>query len=135
VWQHSEDWGLVCVARRVQPRTERRSVTIAVCDLGAGIRNTLAQRYEVSDWSDADAIAHAARPGYSRCGDRRGIGLPQALAIARRFDGALVIRSGAARVHFADRRFHLGAPFPGVQITLTVRQRRPAPGRTRVGEW
>jgi hypothetical protein len=133
VWQHSEDWGLVCVARGLQPRTERRSVTVAVADLGIGIRSSLGQRYEIADWSDADAIAHAVRPGYSRCGEQRGIGLTQALAVARRFDGALVLRSGAARVHFADRRFHMGAPFPGVQLSLTVRQRRAGVGSTEGG--
>lgn len=124
VWQHSEDWGMVCVGRGVQPRTGRRSVTIAVADLGVGMRRSLAQRYEVTDWSDADAIVHATRPGYSRCGDQRGIGLTQVLAMARRFDGALVIRSGGARVHFADRRAHPTAPFPGVQVSLTLRERR-----------
>jgi hypothetical protein len=126
VWQHSEDWGMVCVGRGVQPRTGRRSVTIAVADLGVGMRCSLAQRYEVADWSDAEAIVHATRPGYSRCGDQRGIGLTQVRAMARRFDGALVIRSGAVRVHFADRRFHLGASFPGVQVSLALRQRRHA---------
>jgi hypothetical protein len=115
------------VGRGVQPRTERRSVTIAVADLGIGIRGSLAQRYELSDWSDVEAILHAARPGYSRCEGRRGIGLTQALTVARRFDGSLTIRSGSARVHFADRRFHLVAPFPGVQIALTVREPRRAP--------
>src|SRR5262249_43812741 len=55
VWQHSEDRGLLCVARGIQPRTGRRSVTIAVADLGIGIRASLGQRYDISDWTDADA--------------------------------------------------------------------------------
>ena len=71
-------------------------MTLAVADLGIGIRDSLSQRYEVSDWTDADAIVHATKPGYSRCGEQRGIGLTQALAVARRFDGSLLIRSGAA---------------------------------------
>jgi hypothetical protein len=123
VWDHSGDVGIVAAHLARAPRTERPVVQVGVADLGVGIKASLAERYDVAAWSDAEAILFAVRPGVSRFGLRRGIGLTQALETARRCDGVLAIRSGTARVALPDRRSATGSLFPGTQIALELRGR------------
>jgi hypothetical protein len=123
VWDHAGTMGIVAAQLTRQPRTERPIIQVGVADLGIGIKASLAARYLVAAWSDAEAILHAVRPGVSRYDTRRGIGLTQALETARRADGALVIRSGTARVSLPDRRLATGSLFPGTQIALELRGR------------
>jgi hypothetical protein len=123
-WDHSGDVGVVAIALARQPRTERPLVQVGVADLGMGLKRSLASRYDVAAWSDAEAILHAVRPGVSRFDSRRGIGLTQVLETARRYDGTLLLRSGTARVQLPDRRSWTGSLFPGMQVALELKGRR-----------
>jgi hypothetical protein len=69
----------------------------------AGIKASLAERNDMAAWSDAETLLFAVRPGVSRFGTHRSIGLTQALETVRRCHGLLAIRSGTAR----------GSLFPG----------------------
>jgi anti-sigma regulatory factor (Ser/Thr protein kinase) len=124
VWDHSGDVGVVAIQLARQPRTERPLLQVGVADLGIGLKGSLASRYDVAAWSDAEAILQAVRPGVSRFDSRRGIGLTQALETARRFDGTLLLRSGTARVQLPDRRSWTGSLFPGTQIALELKGKR-----------
>jgi anti-sigma regulatory factor (Ser/Thr protein kinase) len=124
VWDHSGDVGVVAIQLARQPRTERPLVQVGVADQGIGLKGSLASRYDVAAWSDAEAILQAVRPGVSRIDSRRGIGLTQALETARRYDGTLLIRSGTARVQLPDRRSWTGSLFPGTQIALELKGKR-----------
>jgi len=124
VLDHSGDRGYV-VAQRYTDRTGRKFAVIGVVDMGMGIRESLASRFDVSDWTHAQAIVRALRKNVSR-DLARGIGLYVVNRICAEYEGALHIRSGDARVYVKGAQVHanVSPAFPGTQISLTLYEKR-----------
>ena len=124
ILDHSGDRGYV-VAQRYTDRRGRKFAVIGVVDLGMGIRESLASRFDVSDWTHAQAIAQALRKNVSR-DPERGIGLYVVSTICSEYEGTLHIRSGDARVYVKGARVHANVSpvFPGTQIGLTLYEKR-----------
>jgi hypothetical protein len=117
-------------AYRWQKRLGRNVLIISVADLGRGFRGSLAQEHSArfSDrWGDATALEAAFIHGLTRFPDSgRGQGIQQIRKQVRRWDGAISIRSGRARI--ADVPSWDDTPplvdgmqdFPGAQITIIL---------------
>jgi hypothetical protein len=114
--------------KRMQPA--RSVVVIAVCDSGVGLRRSLEggrRQPANSRWTDAVALETAVVNGMSRLGDpSRGQRLKGFRGYVYGHDGKLSVRSGTARIAYAPRwdddvplKENL-APFPGVQIQVTI---------------
>ena len=123
VLDHSFDRGYVAAQRYVDQRRGRKFAIIGVGDLGIGIRESLAVRYDVSEWTHATAITNAVRKQFSR-DPTRGLGLYVVQRICHEYGGGLHIRSGDARVYIRGRSFYRNetAPFPGTQVSITLYQ-------------
>ncbi len=123
VLDHSFDRGYVAAQRYMDHRRGKKFAIIGVCDLGIGIRGSLAMRYNVSAWTHATAIANAVRKQFSR-DPTRGLGLYVVNRICHDYGGGLHIRSGDARVYIRGRSAYRNetAPFPGTQISITLYQ-------------
>jgi hypothetical protein len=113
---------------RIQP--PRSVVVIAVCDAGVGLRRSLesGRRRPVNiRWNDAAALETAVVNGVSRYSEPdRGQQLKRFRGYVYGHDGKLSVRSGTARIAYAPRwdddvplKENL-APFPGVQIQVTI---------------
>ena len=121
ILDHSGDRGVLAAQRYLNPKMGKKFAIIAVCDLGIGIRESLATRYDTAEWTHARAIGNAVRKEFSREATR-GLGLYIVNRICREHRGSLHIRSGDARVYFRGKRgtVHTSAPFPGTQVSITL---------------
>lgn len=126
ILDHSTTWGYVAVQRYQDPRTRTKYAVIGVGDLGIGIKKSLAHRYEVEDWTHAQAILNSLKKNCSR-DPARGLGLYVVEQICRRYDGNLQIKSGDTRVYIRGRRHfeHRSAFFPGTLLSISLCQRLP----------
>lgn len=117
---HSEDQGFVAVQRYQRHSDGKRYVIIGVGDLGVGIKSSLGKRYDVSSWSNFDAIVKALKKEFSAY-PNRGLGLYMVSKITKDYGGALHIRSGDARAYLRQNiRGSQTAQFPGTQVSITL---------------
>ncbi len=121
ILDHSGDSGFLSAQRYVNTKLGRKFAIVGVCDLGIGIRESLAERFDVSDWTHAKAIVNAARKEFSRDA-ARGLGLYIVNQICQAYRGSLHIRSGDTRAYFRGKRttIHRSAPFAGTQVSITL---------------
>ena len=121
---HSGDRGYLAAQRYTNHKQGRKFAVISVCDLGIGIRESLATRYDVSSWSHGMAISNAVKKTFSR-DTARGLGLYVVRTICDDCDGTLHIRSGDSRVYFRGNRSRVydSGEFPGSQISITLYER------------
>jgi ABC-type transporter Mla MlaB component/anti-sigma regulatory factor (Ser/Thr protein kinase) len=121
---HSGDRGYLAAQRYTNHKQDRKFAVISVCDLGIGIRESLAARYDVSSWSHGMAISNAVKKTFSR-DTARGLGLYVVRTICDDCDGTLHIRSGDSRVYFRGNRSKVynSGKFPGSQISITLYER------------
>jgi hypothetical protein len=131
VLEHAEAPGWVAAqAYNWQRRLGRHVLAVAVGDLGVGFRGSLADEHSArygDRWGDATALEAAFIHGLTRFPDSgRGQGIQQMRKQVRRWNGAISIRSGTARI--ADvpdwddsPPITEGlAPFPGAQIHILL---------------
>lgn len=131
ILEHAEAPGWVCAqAYNWQKRLGRHVLIVAVSDLGRGFRGSLADEHSArfSDrWGDATALEAAFIHGLTRFHDTgRGQGIQQMRKQVRKWNGAISIRSGTARI--ADVPDWDDAPpltegleaFPGAHIQLLL---------------
>jgi anti-sigma regulatory factor (Ser/Thr protein kinase) len=131
ILEHAEAPGWVAAqAYNWQKRLGRHVLIIAVCDMGRGFRGSLAPEHSArfaDRWGDATALEAAFIHGLTRFPDsHRGQGIQQIRKQVRRWDGAISIRSGTARI--ADVPEWDDAPplteglepFPGAQIHILL---------------
>ena len=131
ILEHAEAPGWVCAqAYNWQKRLGRHVLIVAVSDLGRGFRGSLADEHSTrfSDrWGDATALEAAFIHGLTRFPDTgRGQGIQQMRKQVRKWNGAISIRSGTARI--ADVPDWDDAPplregleaFPGAHIHLLL---------------
>ncbi len=122
ILDHSGDRGVLVAQRYLNQKLGRKFAIIGVCDLGIGIRESLAERFDVSGWTHAQAIANAVRKEFSRDA-ARGLGLYIVNQICQQYRGSLHIRSGDTRVYFRGKRTYVlppSAPFLGTQVSITL---------------
>lgn len=139
VIEHAEAPGWVAAqAYNWAKRLGRWVVVISVMDLGRGFRGSLADEHAArygDRWSDATALEAAFLHGLTRFPDSgRGQGIQQIRRQVQRWNGAISIRSGSARIGqvpdwddtppLADGR----QPFPGAQISIVLPAREGASG-------
>jgi hypothetical protein len=138
ILEHAESPGWVAAqAYNWQKRLGRHVLVIAVMDLGRGFRGSLAPEHSArfaDRWGDATALEAAFIHGLTRFPDsHRGQGIQQIRKQVRRWDGAISIRSGTARI--ADVPEWDDAPplregmepFPGAQIHILLPGRAEEP--------
>ncbi|MBT8336158.1 MAG: hypothetical protein KJO11_06100, partial [Gemmatimonadetes bacterium] len=131
VLEHAEAPGWVCAqAYNWQRRLGRHVLIVAVSDLGRGFRGSLADEHSArfgDRWGDATALEAAFIHGLTRFPDTgRGQGIQQMRKQVRKWNGAMSIRSGTARI--ADVPDWDDAPplreglssFPGAHIQLLL---------------
>ncbi|MDT8340229.1 MAG: hypothetical protein RQ751_01835 [Longimicrobiales bacterium] len=119
-----------------QKRLGRHVLILAVADLGRGFRGSLAPEHSArfgDRWGDATALEAAFIHGLTRFPDsHRGQGIQQIRKQVRRWEGAISIRSGTARIadvpawDDAPPLQEGLAPFPGAQIYILLPGRTPA---------
>ena len=111
-------------------RLGRYVVVISVMDVGRGFRGSLGDEHSArygDRWGDTTALEAAFLHGITRFPDSgRGQGIQQIRKQVRRWDGAITIRSGTARIGqvpewddtppLADGM----QPFPGAQISIVL---------------
>ena len=125
-----DGWVMIQSYQYMRTTTPRSVVVIAVCDAGVGIRRSLEsgkRRPANSRWTDAVALEAAVVNGVSRYGEpSRGQRLKRFRGYVYGHDGRLSVRSGTARIAYVPRwdddvplKENL-APFPGVQIQVTI---------------
>ena len=121
ILDHSGDSGFLVAQRYINHKLGKKFAIIGVCDLGIGIRESLASRYDVSAWTHAQAITNAIQKDFSREA-KRGLGLYIVGQICQENGGSLHIRSGDTRVYIRGKRtyVHPSAPFPGTQVSITL---------------
>lgn len=135
--EHAEAPGWVAAqAYNWAKRLGRFVVVISVMDVGRGFRGSLADEHSArygDRWGDATALEAAFLHGLTRFPDSgRGQGIQQIRKQVRRWDGAITIRSGSARIGQVPEWDDTPplvegmAPMPGAQISIVL----PA----RVGE-
>ncbi|MCG6956531.1 MAG: hypothetical protein LJF04_11140 [Gemmatimonadetes bacterium] len=129
--EHAESPGWVAAqAYNWSKRLGRWVVVISVMDLGRGFRGSLgaehAARYG-DRWSDATALEAAFLHGLTRFPDSgRGQGIQQIRRQVQRWNGAITIRSGTARIGQVPEWDDAPpltdglAPFPGAQISIVL---------------
>ncbi len=117
-------------------RLGRYVVVISVMDVGRGFRGSLGDEHSArygDRWGDTTALEAAFLHGLTRFPDSgRGQGIQQIRRQVRRWDGAITIRSGTARIGqvpewddtppLADGM----QPFPGAQISIILPAKGPA---------
>ena len=131
VLEHAEAPGWVCAqAYNWQRRLGRHVLIVAVSDLGRGFRGSLADEHSArfgDRWGDATALSAAFIHGLTRFPDTgRGQGIQQMRKQVRKWNGAMSIRSGTARI--SDVPDWDDAPplreglssFPGAHIQLLL---------------
>jgi histidine kinase/DNA gyrase B/HSP90-like ATPase len=101
--EHAEAPGWVAVqAYNWAKRLGRFVVVISVMDVGRGFRGSLADEHSARyghRWSDVTALEAAFLQGLTRFPDAgRGQGLQQMRRQVRKWDGAISVRSGTARI-------------------------------------
>ena len=111
-------------------RLGRHVLVIAVSDLGRGFRGSLSDEHAArfgDRWADTTALEAAFIHGLTRFPDSgRGQGIQQIRKQVRRWDGAISIRSGTARIADVpewDDAPPLSdglTPFPGAQINIIL---------------
>jgi len=129
--EHAEAPGWVAAqAYNWAKRLGRQVLIISVGDVGTGFRGSLADTHATrfgDRWGDATALEAAFIHGLTRFPDSgRGQGIQQIRKQVRRWDGAISIRSGTARI--ADVPPWDDSPpmeeglafFPGAQINLVL---------------
>lgn len=134
--EHAEAQGWVAAqVYNWAKRLGRQVLILSVADVGQGFRGSLAdsQAARFGDrWGDATALEAAFIHGLTRFPDSgRGQGIQQIRKQVNRWEGAISIRSGTARI--ADVPAWDDAPpleenlppFPGAQIHITLPARRP----------
>lgn len=103
-------------------------VHLALADKGIGLARSLALRGDrpPTPRADADALRAVVFDGVSRFRDPgRGHELERIFRLVRRWEGAVVVRSGTALFYQSDQGGDIVdvAPFPGVQIALSIPRR------------
>jgi hypothetical protein len=111
------------------------SVTLAIADKGIGLARSLGLRLGLrpgsseqaslaqTGLSDADALRAAVFDGRSRFRDPgRGHELERIFRLVRSWEGTVVVRSGSALLYQSEAGGDVVdvAPFPGVQIALSI---------------
>jgi len=119
-------------------RLGRQVLILSVADVGKGFRGSLADTHAArfgDRWADATALEAAFIQGLTRFPDSgRGQGIQQIRKQVRRWEGAISIRSGTARI--ADVPAWDDAPpleenlepFPGAQINIVLPARQGEAG-------
>ncbi|MFO8174113.1 MAG: hypothetical protein ACQET1_09920 [Gemmatimonadota bacterium] len=119
-------------------RLGRQVLILSVADVGKGFRGSLADTHAArfgSRWGDATALEAAFMQGLTRFPDSgRGQGIQQIRKQVRRWEGAISIRSGTARI--ADVPAWDDSPpleenleaFPGAQIHIVLPARQAEDG-------
>ncbi len=131
ILEHAESPGWVAAqAYNWARRLGRFVVVISVMDLGRGFRGSLMDEHSArygDRWGDATALEAAFLHGLTRFPDSgRGQGIQQIRRQVQRWDGAITIRSGTARIGQVpewDDTLPLVdglAPFPGSQISIIL---------------
>lgn len=129
--EHAEAPGWVAAqAYNWAKRLGRWVVVISVMDVGRGFRGSLADEHSArygDRWSDTTALEAAFLHGLTRFPDSgRGQGIQQIRRQVRRWNGAITIRSGTARIgqvpEWDDTPPVVDAmePFPGAQIGIIL---------------
>lgn len=111
-------------------RLGRYVVVISVMDVGRGFRGSLTDEHSArygDRWGDATALEAAFLHGLTRFPDSgRGQGIQQIRRQVRRWDGAITIRSGTARIGQVPEWDDTPplvegmAPVPGSQISIIL---------------
>jgi hypothetical protein len=111
-------------------RLGRFVVVISVMDLGRGFRGSLMEEHSArygDRWGDATALEAAFLHGLTRFPDSgRGQGIQQIRRQVRKWDGAITIRSGTARIgqvpEWDDTPPLVDglSPLPGAQISIVL---------------
>jgi hypothetical protein len=131
VLEHAEAPGWVAAqAYNWARRLGRFVVVISVMDLGRGFRGSLMDEHSArygDRWGDATALEAAFLHGLTRFPDSgRGQGIQQIRRQVQRWNGAITIRSGTARIgqvpEWDDTPPLVDglAPFPGSQISIIL---------------
>ncbi len=129
--EHAEAPGWVAAqAYNWSRRLGRWVVVLSVMDMGRGFRGSLTDEHSArygDRWSDATALEAAFLHGLTRFPDSgRGQGIQQIRRQVRRWDGAISIRSGTARIgqvpDWDDTPPLVEGmlPFPGAQISIIL---------------
>jgi hypothetical protein len=111
-------------------RLGRNVVVISVMDVGRGFRGSLGDEHSArygDRWGDTTALEAAFLHGLTRFPDSgRGQGIQQIRRQVRRWDGAITIRSGTARIGQVPEWDDTPPltdglqPFPGAQISIVL---------------
>ncbi len=131
ILEHAEAPGWVAAQTYFwKKRLGREVLVIGVGDVGRGFKGSLEGEYSgrfADRWGDAAALEAAFIHGLTRFPDQgRGHGIQQIRKQVRRWDGAISIRSGTARIADVPDWEELPpledglAPFPGAQITIIL---------------
>jgi anti-sigma regulatory factor (Ser/Thr protein kinase) len=129
--EHAEAPGWVAAqAYNWAKRLGRFVVVISVMDMGRGFRGSLMEEHAArygDRWGDATALEAAFLHGLTRFPDSgRGQGIQQIRRQVRKWDGAITIRSGTARIgqvpEWDDTPPLVDgmAPVPGSQISIVL---------------
>ncbi len=129
--EHAESSGWVAAqAYNWTRRLGRYVVVISVMDLGRGFRGSLADGHSArygDRWGDTTALEAAFLHGLTRFPDSgRGQGIQQIRRQVQRWNGAITIRSGTARIGQVPEwddsppLVDTLAPFPGAQISIIL---------------
>jgi hypothetical protein len=135
ILEHAEAPGWVAAqAYNWQKRLGRHVLAVAVADLGRGFRGSLADEHSArfgDRWGDATALEAAFIHGLTRFPDSgRGQGIQQMRKQVRKWNGAISIRSGTARIadvpawDDAPPLTEGLAPLPGTQIHILLPGRK-----------
>ncbi len=137
ILEHAEGPGWVAVqAYNWARRLGRYVVVISVMDIGRGFLGSLTDEHSArygDRWGDATALEAAFLHGLTRFPDSgRGQGIQQIRRQVRRWDGAIAIRSGSARIAKVPEWDNTPplkeglASFPGSQISIILPAREGA---------
>jgi anti-sigma regulatory factor (Ser/Thr protein kinase) len=129
--EHAEAPGWVAAqAYNWSRRLGRYVVVISVMDVGRGFRGSLHDEHSArygDRWGDTTALEAAFLHGITRFPDSgRGQGIQQIRKQVRRWDGAITIRSGTARIGQVPEWDDTPPltdglqPFPGAQISIIL---------------
>lgn len=129
--EHADGAGWVAAqAYNWARRLGRWVVVISVMDVGRGFRGSLADEHAArygSRWSDSTALEAAFLHGLTRFPDSgRGQGIQQIRRQVQRWNGAITIRSGSARIGQVPEWDDTPPmaeglpPFPGAQISIVL---------------
>jgi hypothetical protein len=129
--EHAEAPGWVAAqAYNWARRLGRYVLVISVMDVGRGFRGSLGDEHSArygDRWGDTTALEAAFLHGLTRFPDSgRGQGIQQIRKQVRRWDGAITIRSGTARIgqvpEWDDTPPLVDGmqPFPGAQISIIL---------------